>query len=79
MNPIRLPGVFYSFLVILACGSLTSAVRAQEWLEILKTSLKSEYSQQRHDGLKQVDASTVKGLRALWKVLELQSRMVRAA
>ncbi len=42
---------------------------AEEWEAILRDSIKSPYSETRHNGLKQVDANTVKGLKALWKVL----------
>ncbi len=45
---------------------------AEEWEPILQQALGAEHSQTRQDGLKQIDASTVKGLRALWKVLAIR-------
>ncbi|HVR75682.1 MAG TPA: hypothetical protein VMT52_15210, partial [Planctomycetota bacterium] len=45
---------------------------AEEWEAILQQSLASEHSQTRQDGLKQVDASTLKGLRALWQILAIR-------
>ncbi|MBN1442708.1 MAG: alpha/beta hydrolase, partial [Planctomycetes bacterium] len=50
---------------------------ADEWLPILRIGLKSDYSQQRHDAVKQIDTTTVKGLRALWQVLESKSDPLR--
>ncbi len=51
------------------------AVLADQWEAVLQQGLESEYSQTRHDALKQVDTKTVKGLRALWKVLALRDPM----
>lgn len=58
------------------CGafSVTSAVLAERWLKILERGIESDYSQQRHDALKQVDTRTAKGVRALSSVLETQGR-----
>jgi hypothetical protein len=52
--------------------TLSHAVRGEEWEVVLQQALVSEHSQTRQDGLKQVDTSTVKGLRALWKVLSMR-------
>ncbi|MBI4606507.1 MAG: hypothetical protein HY721_31465 [Planctomycetes bacterium] len=48
------------------------ALPGEEWEAALQYALVAEHSQTRRDGLKGVDASTLKGLRALWKVLSLR-------
>lgn len=45
------------------------AVAAEEWETILEQALQSERSQTRHEGLKQVDTTKAKGLKAIWNVL----------
>ncbi len=55
--------------ILLAFLCLTSDLPSQEWAGILQRSLESEYSHTRHNGLKQVDTTTAKGLRAIWSVL----------
>ena len=66
--PMR-PGI--RALILAAClgGPLAAA---EEWEPILDQALKAEHSQTRQDGLKQVDASTVKGLKAIWAVLAIR-------
>jgi pimeloyl-ACP methyl ester carboxylesterase len=51
---------------------LAEVVAAAEWEAVLDRALASDSSQTRHDGLKQVDTSQVKGLHALWKVLAIR-------
>jgi len=50
------------------------ACAVEEWLRILQIGIQSEYSHERHDALKQVDVSSGKNLRILWKVLETQGK-----
>lgn len=53
--------------------ALTSPVlAAEDWEVGLQQGLVSEYSQTRHDAIRQIDTKTVKGLKALWKVLALR-------
>lgn len=40
------------------------------WVQVLQENIGSEYSETRHNALKQVDASTVKGLKAIWSFLD---------
>ncbi len=42
---------------------------AEEWETVLQQALLSERSQTRHEGLKQVDTTKAKGLKAIWNVL----------
>ena len=56
-----------------------SAATGQAWLRILQKGVTSDYSQQRHDALKQVKTSSKKGLRVLWNVLESQAKEGRCA
>src|SRR5262245_12041530 len=56
-----------SFALLASCPSFLRG--AEEWEAILQQGINSEYSQTRHDALKQVDTKTVKGLKALWSVL----------
>src|SRR5688572_11670627 len=60
----------HGFLVAAFLGGPLAA--AEEWEPILEQALKEEHSQTRQDGLKQVDASTVKGLKAIWAVLAIR-------
>ena len=50
--------------------SLTPSPAAEEWESILNLGLLRKHSQTRHDALKQVDTTSVKGLRAIWNVLD---------
>ena len=52
--------------------TVSSLGLAEEWELVLQQSLASEHSQTRQDGFKQVDTSTVKGLRTLWKHLAVR-------
>jgi pimeloyl-ACP methyl ester carboxylesterase len=52
--------------------ALPSLAAAADWESVLQQTLGSESSQTRRDGVRQVDATTVKGLRALWKVLAIR-------
>src|SRR5688572_22835996 len=60
----------HGFLVAAFLGGPLSA--AEEWEPILDQALKAEHSQTRQDGLKQVDASSPKGLKAIWAVLAIR-------
>jgi pimeloyl-ACP methyl ester carboxylesterase len=62
-------------LAVLALFALAPALAgaAEEWEVILQQALKSEYSTTRHNGLKQVDGKSARGLKALWKVLAISS------
>ena len=71
-------GPFLSGLVrwaALACGVLLSTLQspplraAEDWEDILQLALRAEHSQTRHDGVLQIDVNSVKGLKAMWKVL----------
>jgi pimeloyl-ACP methyl ester carboxylesterase len=62
--------MIHGFLVAAFLGGPLAA--AEEWEPILEQALKEEHSQTRQDGLKQVDASTVKGLKAIWAVLAIR-------
>ena len=60
----------HGFLLAAFLGGPLAA--AEEWEPVLDQALKAEHSQTRQDGVKQVDASTVKGLKALWAVLAIR-------
>lgn len=47
------------------------APAAEEWEPVLQLALQSPRSQTRHEGLKQVDASSARGLKALWAALSI--------
>jgi pimeloyl-ACP methyl ester carboxylesterase len=53
-------------------AAATRARAAEEWEGVLNQALAAEHSQTRYDGLKQVDTSTAKGLKALWAVLAIR-------
>jgi pimeloyl-ACP methyl ester carboxylesterase len=57
---------------VVALGFLAPSLAAEEWEQVLAASLGAEHSQTRQDGVKQVDTSSVKGLKALWKVLAIR-------
>ena len=59
-------------LALVALGFLAPSLAAEEWEQVLAASLGAEHSQTRQDGVKQVDTSSVKGLKALWKVLAIR-------
>ena len=59
--------VFRSLVVLCAAASPAAS---QDWLDTLNAGLRSDYSQARHNALKQVDTSDPKGLKVLWKVLD---------
>jgi pimeloyl-ACP methyl ester carboxylesterase len=63
----RLPkcSLCFALLSLAPAGSRA----AEDWEEGLQFALAAEHSQTRYDGLSKIDCSTVKGLRALWKVL----------
>ncbi len=68
-----LPELLLASLALLALPLVSARSRtsaAEEWEAILLESINSPYSETRHAGLKQVDANSVDGLKALWKVLE---------
>ena len=66
VSPRRAAIPFISVLVF------TALSKGEEWEPILQQSLTNPSSQTRHDGLEQVNASSVKGLQALWKVLAIR-------
>ena len=66
--PARL--AFHAVLLAASLGGPLTA--AEEWEAILDQALKAEHSQTRQDGVRQVDASTVKGLKAIWSVLAIR-------
>src|SRR5688500_10431026 len=66
-----LPVIPAVLLAAVAVGPLLPA-EAEEWEPILDQALKAEHSQTRQDGVRQVDTSTVKGLKALWAVLAIR-------
>ncbi len=44
---------------------------AEEWESVLQANINSEYSETRHNAVKQVDTKCAKGLKALWNVLAI--------
>jgi len=65
----------FALVLVLAIGGLTSlSFSAEEWLRVLKQGVQSDYSKARHDSLKQVDTDTVKGLKALWGLLDRKQK-----
>lgn len=55
----------------LVLAAVTARAGAEEeWLQALSKGLASEYSQDRHNALKQVNVSTARNLKVLWKVLD---------
>ena len=62
----------FSLLALLVSMSATSrSVRAaEEWEVIFQQNIASEYSETRQDALKQIDTTSVKGLRTIWNFLD---------
>jgi len=58
--------------VLLAASLGGPLTAAEEWETVLDQALKAEHSQTRQDGVRQVDTSTVKGLKAIWAVLAIR-------
>ena len=57
------------FLCSLCLASGPASAAPEEWEQILEHSMKSAYSQSRRKAVEQVDTSTPKGLKALWRLL----------
>jgi pimeloyl-ACP methyl ester carboxylesterase len=69
----RIPGPAAALsIVLLALVHPRGAGAAEEWEAVLDRALKAEHSQTRQDGVKQIEASSVKGLKALWAVLAIR-------
>ena len=62
-----IPALILVGLTLSVAGPVSAA--DDEWERILKKGIQSPYSQTRHNAVKGVDTSTVKGLRALWGIL----------